>query len=281
MTSTFAPNDVNTPTFATRYVSVGNAPMPMCRALPRRLLGIWAHPDDEAYLSAGLMARVVDAGGAVTVVTATSGEHGTGDATLAGTAGFAAVRQSELEASLAELGVTDVRFLGIPDGECAQAADGAVVAGLASTITEVAPDTIVTFGPDGITGHPDHRTVSRWTTEAWGLSGRKADLFYATMTSEFLARNADLHDRLGVFDEYGAAPASIPTWSIALGCSLTEAELVRKRAALARHASQTGPLAEAVGEATYVGWWRDETFRFPTAAESHAGSLRALAGAVR
>jgi LmbE family N-acetylglucosaminyl deacetylase len=43
---------------------------------PRRPLGIWAHPDDEAYLSAGLMARTTDAGGHVTCVTATMGEHG-------------------------------------------------------------------------------------------------------------------------------------------------------------------------------------------------------------
>ena len=40
------------------------------RLVPKRLLGVWAHPDDEAYLSAGLMARVVDHGGSVTVVTA-------------------------------------------------------------------------------------------------------------------------------------------------------------------------------------------------------------------
>ena len=50
--------------------------------LPSRLLAIWAHPDDEAYLSAGLMARMTDAGHEVTVVTATRGEKGTGDPSL-------------------------------------------------------------------------------------------------------------------------------------------------------------------------------------------------------
>ena len=43
---------------------------------PRHLLGVWAHPDDEAYLSAGLMARTVDQGGRVTVVALTDGEAG-------------------------------------------------------------------------------------------------------------------------------------------------------------------------------------------------------------
>ena len=44
----------------TEYASIGNRVMPLSRPLPRRLLGIWAHPDDEAYLSAGLMARMTD-----------------------------------------------------------------------------------------------------------------------------------------------------------------------------------------------------------------------------
>ena len=43
---------------------------------PKKILGIWAHPDDEAYLSAGLMARTIDAGGEVVVLTVTDGECG-------------------------------------------------------------------------------------------------------------------------------------------------------------------------------------------------------------
>ena len=270
-----------TPRFATTTTLVGDEPLPVCRPLPRRLLGVWAHPDDEAYLSAGLMGRVVDAGGSVTVVTATRGELGTADPALAGAAGFARTRQSELEASLGELGVTDVRFLGIPDGGCDQADEGAVITGLAETIGEVGPDAIVTFGPDGITGHPDHRAVSRWATRAWQHTGRQAELLYAAMTAAFLARFADLHDRLGLFDDYGARPASIPATSVALGCSLTDAELARKRTALARHASQTDSLADAVGESTFVRWWRDETFRAPTTADLRVDGVRDLAGAAR
>ncbi len=265
-----------TPRFATTTTAVGDHSLPVCRPLPRRLLGVWAHPDDEAYLSAGLMGRVVDAGGMVTVVTATRGEMGTADTALAGTDDFARTRQSELEASLGELGVTDVRFLGITDGRCDQADEGVVIAGLAETIGEVRPDAIVTFGPDGITGHPDHRAVSRWATEAWWRTGSQAELLYAAMTAGFVARFADLHDRLGLFDEYGTGPVSIPASAVALGCSLTDGELTRKRTALARHASQTGPLAELVGEPTFVGWWRDETFRAPTSAEAHRDGVRDL-----
>jgi len=45
----------------------------------RTLLGVWAHPDDEAYLSSALMAAVRRTGARVVVVTATHGEHGTDD----------------------------------------------------------------------------------------------------------------------------------------------------------------------------------------------------------
>ena len=272
----------STPRFAATHTSVGNRPMPMRRALPARLLGVWAHPDDEAYLSAGLMARVVDAGGSVTILAATAGEKGTADPALYDSDEFAAFRRAELVASVAELGVTDVRFLGLRDGECDIADDDAQIRAVLDVIDDVRPDAIVTFGPDGITGHPDHRTVSRWTTRAWNRTDRTAELLYAAMTKDFLARHAELHDRLGVFEEYGRPPASIVTSDVELGCRLTPAELDRKRRALARHASQTVGLADIIGEETYLRWWVDETFRRATARDgarrSGSADVRRLVG---
>jgi LmbE family N-acetylglucosaminyl deacetylase len=271
-----------TPLFAATYASVGDRPMAIRRPLPNRLLGVWAHPDDEAYLSAGLMARVVEAGGSVTILTATSGEKGTDDPSRYDTAEFAAFRRSELTASAAALGVTDVRFLGLRDGECEVADDDDLTRMVLDVIDDVRPDAIVTFGPDGITGHPDHQKVSKWTTQAWNHSDQNAELLYAAMTKDFLSRNADLHDRLGVFEEYGRRPASIVTSDVALGCSLTPAELARKRRALAGHASQTVGLAAACGEETYVRWWANETFRSSTprdgARPAHSRSADQLVG---
>jgi LmbE family N-acetylglucosaminyl deacetylase len=272
----------STPCFATTHTSVGNRPMPLQRALPSRLLGVWAHPDDEAYLSAGLMARVIDAGGSVTILTATAGEKGTDDPALYDSAEFAAFRRAELVASVAELGVTDVRFLDVRDGECDIADDDAQIHAVLDVIDDVRPDAIVTFGPDGITGHPDHCAVSSWTTQAWNQTDGTAELLYAAMTKDFLGRNAELHDRLGVFEEYGRTPASIVTSDVALGCRLTPAELDRKRRALARHASQTVGLADVVGEETYLNWWVDETFRCATprdgARRSRSANIRQLVG---
>ena len=83
------------------------------------LLGIWAHPDDEAYLSAGLMASAVRAGQRVAVVTATAGELGTPDPERCPPGKLATVRRREMTASLAALGVTEHTWLGYPDGGCA------------------------------------------------------------------------------------------------------------------------------------------------------------------
>ena len=181
---------------------------------------------------------------------------------------FAALRWRELTASVAELGVTDVRYLGLADGECHLADDDVMTRRILEVIEETRPEAVITFGPDGITGHPDHRAVSRWTTAAWNRSDRAADLLYAAMTEEFMDRNDELHRRLGLFAEYGAPPQPLPRSAVALGCTLNPDELERKRTALARHASQTTALATAVGEDAYHHWWRDETFRKGPAADA-------------
>ncbi len=267
-TTNTARHPAETPTFATSYASVGNSLMKTTRDLPRRLLGIWAHPDDEAYLSAGLMARTVASGGDVTVVTATRGEKGTDDPARYDDPAFGRHREGELRTSLAELGVSEVSFLGLRDGECDLADDEAVVRDLAAVIERVAPDVIVTFGPDGMTNHADHRAISRWTTEAWRRSGASAELLYATVTHDFATTHRDLHDELGVYAECpGGRPASIGRASVALECALDDAELDRKRRALAAHASQTTGLAELMGEDVYRSWWRNEHFRRPTTSE--------------
>jgi LmbE family N-acetylglucosaminyl deacetylase len=235
--------------------------------LPNRLLGVWAHPDDEAYLSAGLMARMVDAGHDVTVVTATRGEKGTDDPALFGSATFAVHREQELRRSLGELGVTDLRMLGHADGDCDLVAPDSAVEAIAAVMREIRPEVVITFGPDGITGHPDHRAVSSWTTEAWLRVGH-GDLRYATMTDRFVMSHADLHDEIGIFAEYGLdGPFSVTAAEIVAEYDLADIELDRKRRALAAHASQTEHLAALVGADTYRTWWRTESFRRPTTTE--------------
>ena len=78
------------------------------------VLGVWAHPDDEAYLSAGLMALARDNGQRVVCVTATRGELGTPDPAAWPPDRLAAERTRELACSLAILGVTRAPMAGVP-----------------------------------------------------------------------------------------------------------------------------------------------------------------------
>src|SRR5690606_17765001 len=107
------------------------------------ILGVWAHPDDEAYLSAGLMALAVEAGNRVVCVTATRGERGTDDPGRWPPERLARRRSEELAASLAALGVAEHRWLDHADGSCAAVSPAAAAAQVADLIDEVRPDTVV------------------------------------------------------------------------------------------------------------------------------------------
>src|SRR5215475_13750152 len=80
------------------------------------LLGIWGHPDDEAYASAALMSLVRAAGNRVTVATATRGENGTPDPETWPPQRLAALREREMAASLAACDVREHHWLGYCDG---------------------------------------------------------------------------------------------------------------------------------------------------------------------
>ena len=126
------------------------------------ILGIWAHPDDEAYLSGGLMALARANGQRVVCVTATRGELGTADPVAWPPDRLAAERTRELAECLAILGVHEHHWLDYRDGGCAAADAPTAISRLAELVAQIRPDTVLTFGPDGLTGHPDHQAVSAW-----------------------------------------------------------------------------------------------------------------------
>lgn len=219
------------------------------------LLGVWAHPDDEAYLSAGLMALAREAGERVVVVTATAGEQGAADPADRGQ-GLGRLRRRELRAALAAVGVREHTVLGLPDGGCAAVPPGDGAAFVRGWIAAVRPDTIVTFGSDGMTGHDDHRAVHRWVTDAWRQAGEPGVLLYATLTPAFHARWGQLNEQVGLWER---EPPNTAEADVALTVDCT-AVIDRKVAALDAHASQTAALAEAVGHGTLRDWWATEWF---------------------
>jgi LmbE family N-acetylglucosaminyl deacetylase len=238
----------------------------------RTLLGVWAHPDDEAYTSAGLMAAFRARGDRVVIVTATLGEHGTSDPASWPPARLAARRHVELRNSLAALDVDELYLLGYEDGDC-ESHDGTDA--IANHIAAIEPDVIVTFGPDGLTGHPDHRAVSRWTTDAWSASRPAADLWYATLTPEFHREWGHVNERVGLWADQPSPPCTERS-ELAHHAVLPDPILDLKIAALRAHDSQTRPLIDMVGAQTYREWWRTESFR---RAERTAGAIGRAAGA--
>ena len=127
------------------------------------LLGVWAHPDDETYLMAGLMARGVRNGARVVCVTATRGEEGTWDPARWPPAELGKVREAELMACLAVLGVDEHTWLDYHDGSCAAVDPAEGTARVQAIVEDVRPDSILTFGPDGMTGH----SAVVWSNDAW------------------------------------------------------------------------------------------------------------------
>lgn len=148
------------------------------------ILGIWAHPDDETYSMAGLMAAAVQNGQQVVCITATRGEKGSQDEARWPAATLGAVRQTELEKALSILGVQNHYWLDYPDGECADIPNSEAVDAIARYITTYQPDTVITFPPDGTTGHLDHVAVSRWVRLALEQAHSAATLYYTIETQE-------------------------------------------------------------------------------------------------
>jgi LmbE family N-acetylglucosaminyl deacetylase len=223
------------------------------------VLGIWAHPDDEAYLSAGLMAEARRVGHRVVVVTATRGEQGTDDPHTWPSGRLARHRELELAESLRAIGVEEHTWLGYADGSLAAADRAAGVAMIAGVMDDVAPDTVVTFGPEGMTGHDDHRTISSWVTEAWQRREGPTALWYATQTPEFHAAWGELNEQVGLWFEGSERPVT-PPHELAAQIVCTGPLIDVKYRALRAHASQTRPLEDLVGSETYRRWWSTESF---------------------
>jgi LmbE family N-acetylglucosaminyl deacetylase len=139
-----------------------------------RLLGVFAHPDDEVFCVGGTLAQWAEAGCETMIISATRGEAGQiQDARTASRGALGAVREQELRAACAWLGVQRVECLDYGDGALAEVGQATLAGHVATFIRDFQPDVVVTFGPDGGYGHPDHIAISRATTQACQLVARE------------------------------------------------------------------------------------------------------------
>jgi LmbE family N-acetylglucosaminyl deacetylase len=218
-----------------------------------RLLAVFAHPDDEAFCCGGVLAALTDQGVDAILVCATRGESGEILVPeLATRETLGEVREGELRSAMEHVGVTDVRFLdyldsgmiGAPENEAERAfmlaPESEVVAKLLPIIAELQPEVVITFGPNGIYGHPDHVAIYVATTAAVLASGQPGALYYATVPRQrfidmglrsdtpFSNYSTEELNRMGTPRDEITTFVDVRPW------------LARKRAVMAAHRTQYG-----------------------------------------
>lgn len=208
---------------------------PVQAQVSRPVVAVFAHPDDERVV-APLLSRLAREGRETHLVIATDGSKGVRDfARIPAGAELAAARTKEARCSADRLGIRQLHLLGLPDAGLASFDMlGKLRSGLVAIIDSVRPAAIITFGPEGGTGHPDHRLVGNVMTQIVQTDARYAagvDLLYASLPTERLA----------------TAPPARPTVNGMADVLLTvrvpfdEQDLVAAREEFACHRSQYTP----------------------------------------
>jgi len=144
----------------------------------KRLLCVFAHPDDETLGAGSTLAKYAAAGVELYLVTAKRGERGwQGDPSAdPGPQALGEIRTAELLAAAQVLGMRDVQFLNYLDGNLDQADPAEAIGRIVTHIRRIRPQVVMTFGTEGSYGHPDHIAISQFTSAAVVCA---ADAMYA------------------------------------------------------------------------------------------------------
>jgi LmbE family N-acetylglucosaminyl deacetylase len=194
-----------------------------------KLLCVLAHPDDESLGMGGALVKYAAEGMETYLITATRGQHGWwGEAEdYPGPIGLGQIRESELRAAADVLHLREVHFLDYIDGDLDRADSRAVVAQIATLIRRIRPEVVVTFGPDGAYGHPDHIAISQSTAAAIvcaadpgcpidGSTPHRVSKFYyrAWTQPEFDVYQAVFGEQIMMIDGVGRRPVAWQDWAI-------------------------------------------------------------------
>ncbi|MEX1217631.1 MAG: PIG-L family deacetylase [Acidimicrobiales bacterium] len=229
---------------------------------PATLVVFHAHPDDEALLDAGTLARAVQAGHRVVLVFATKGGAGdVGAGVLSASEALAERRAAEAQASGAALGVARVAFLDYldsghapdPDGTwpvntfCAATVDSAALA-LAKILIEEHAGLLITDDRNGGYGHPDHVQVHK---VAWAAAHQTNILLaQATIDREFLSGGIELAKSMGLEIPPGFVPVDLSSWytpHAEITHTVDVSSVLReRRASMAAHATQATGAVDTV-----------------------------------
>ncbi|WP_308639710.1 PIG-L family deacetylase [Paenibacillus silvisoli] len=152
----------------------------------RKLLAIFAHPDDESFICGGTLAKYASLGVEITLISATRGEMGRrmGNPPYLNRETMPEVREKELKEACEHLGIRHLTFLDIRDKTVEFTAFEALVARTGRFIEEIKPDIVLTFH-ERFGGHPDHCAIGRAATEAWRRFGTpRSSLYFISYGNE-------------------------------------------------------------------------------------------------
>jgi len=201
----------------------------------RRLLAVFAHPDDESYRPGGTLALLARRGIGVHLLTATRGEAGScGDPLLCHPDELPSVREQELRCACAALGIEPPHILDYQDGHLNEVDPKQLIAHILEVMQQVRPQVMLSFGPDGLSGHSDHVTIGCCAAETFRQAEDVAAL-YAIAVPGSVAERLDMKRVRPVPDEAIALTVDVS--------SVWEAKL----AAIRCHATQlsSSPLMRA------------------------------------
>lgn len=207
------------------------------------IVAVVAHPDDESLIAGGTLALAARAGVRTGVVSLTRGENGPiSDTSRYSAKRLSRVREAELDRAAHELGLDWATCLSYPDGELPWVDHATVAAELAALLTGPVPDVVLTFGEDGLYGHPDHVATAEIVARALGQLDRPVERYEAAWPPDLVPELAAAATERGLpHDLWGLEPAAFgsdraPTVAIDIRRVLTQ-----KLAALRAHRTQLGP----------------------------------------
>ncbi len=153
------------------------------------ILLVFAHPDDETSSVGGTTAKYTERGVSVDLICATRGEKGT-RLDVPPEVDTATARERGLRAAADITGIRSIYLLGYMDGDLEKVDTSEIANRIVNIMREVQPEVVITFGPDGISGHPDHKAISKATTVAFEMSTEAGNgprkLYYVTIPESVL-----------------------------------------------------------------------------------------------
>ena len=182
------------------------------------LLAIFAHPDDESFRAGGMLAILADNDVCVQVLSLTRGQAGScGDPPVCSQEELPQIREAELKCACNTLGIQPPIIWDYEDGKLSEANENKMIQRITDLIVKLQPEVLLTWPPDGLSGHLDHVMVSRWATKAFektrhNNTNGSHTLYYMVVPSSVAKKFNNMNLNSVSDDEINLVIDVLPVW---------------------------------------------------------------------